>query len=624
MAVKVQFRRGTAAQWTSANPVLAQGEAGYEYDTGKFKIGNGSSTWTALPYSSGVTGPAGPSSTLELGTVTTGNPGTNVIINNVGSPTNAIFNFTIPRGATGPTGPSVTGPTGPTSTVPGPTGPTGPTGSTGPTGPTGPTGAVGPALTILGYYATLAALQAADPVGAVGEGYVIGTGELYVWSAASSAWINAGQTLGPTGPTGPTGPKGTFVPNAATPPNNPNAGDTWFNTEDGAVYVYYDSFWVEVGTSEFGGATGPTGATGPSGGPTGPTGATGPAGGPTGPTGPTGAGATGPTGPTGPTGAQGTQGVQGVQGIQGVTGPSGPTGPTGSSGPTGPTGPTGSTGPTGPTGSTGPTGPSVLWNFTGAYSGGAAYAVGDVATYNGQTWYRVGANGGNVGDTPSPGFWTLLADVGATGPSGGPTGPTGPTGSTGAGFGISYLGNYNPASGYVPDIAVVRGSDGQLYLAKASGALGDPINYVSNGQWEVWIPKGPTGPTGATGATGAASTVAGPTGPTGATGATIAKNFLVTNSGSGSYTIDGVVTNPTITVVRGYTYYFTVNASGHPFWLQTTIGAYNAGNTYSTGVTNGGDDVGLIAFTVAAGAPSTLYYVCQYHSSMNGTITVIG
>ena len=38
MAVKVQFRRGTAAEWSAANPVLAQGEAGYEHDTGKFKI----------------------------------------------------------------------------------------------------------------------------------------------------------------------------------------------------------------------------------------------------------------------------------------------------------------------------------------------------------------------------------------------------------------------------------------------------------------------------------------------------------------------------------------------------------------------------------------------------------
>ena len=104
----------------------------------------------------------------------------------------------------------------------------------------------------------------------------------------------------------------------------------------------------------------------------------------------------------------------------------------------------------------------------------------------------------------------------------------------------------------------------------------------------------------------------------------VAKNFLVTSPAGGSYTIDGTGSNPGITVVRGYTYYFTVNASGHPFWLQTTSGVYDAGNTYSTGVTNGGDDVGIVQFTVAAGAPNTLYYICQYHSSMNGTITVIG
>ena len=46
----MQQRRGTAAQWTGANPTLAAGEIGYETDTGKFKIGNGSSTWGALNY----------------------------------------------------------------------------------------------------------------------------------------------------------------------------------------------------------------------------------------------------------------------------------------------------------------------------------------------------------------------------------------------------------------------------------------------------------------------------------------------------------------------------------------------------------------------------------------------
>lgn len=52
MAIRIQNRRGTASQWTSANPTLAAGEIGYETDTGKFKIGNGSTTWSNLAYSS--------------------------------------------------------------------------------------------------------------------------------------------------------------------------------------------------------------------------------------------------------------------------------------------------------------------------------------------------------------------------------------------------------------------------------------------------------------------------------------------------------------------------------------------------------------------------------------------
>ena len=50
MATRMQQRRGTAAQWTAANPILAAGEIGFETDTSKFKMGNGSSTWTALQY----------------------------------------------------------------------------------------------------------------------------------------------------------------------------------------------------------------------------------------------------------------------------------------------------------------------------------------------------------------------------------------------------------------------------------------------------------------------------------------------------------------------------------------------------------------------------------------------
>ena len=97
MAIQIQYRRGTAAEWTAANPTLALGEPGYETDTAKFKVGTGAAAWTALAYASGVTG------------------------------------------ATGPTG--VTGPTGPTGV--GASGATGPTGITGPTGVTGATGLTG-------------------------------------------------------------------------------------------------------------------------------------------------------------------------------------------------------------------------------------------------------------------------------------------------------------------------------------------------------------------------------------------------------------------------------------------------------------------------------------------------
>jgi hypothetical protein len=50
MATRIQLRRDTAAQWTANNPTLSTGEAGYEADTGKLKIGNGSSAWSSLSY----------------------------------------------------------------------------------------------------------------------------------------------------------------------------------------------------------------------------------------------------------------------------------------------------------------------------------------------------------------------------------------------------------------------------------------------------------------------------------------------------------------------------------------------------------------------------------------------
>ena len=56
MSIQIQLRNDTAANWTTINPVLAQGEMGVENDTFKFKIGNGSTAWASLAYASSILG----------------------------------------------------------------------------------------------------------------------------------------------------------------------------------------------------------------------------------------------------------------------------------------------------------------------------------------------------------------------------------------------------------------------------------------------------------------------------------------------------------------------------------------------------------------------------------------
>jgi len=65
--ITIKLRRGTAAQWTATNPVLAEGEFGAETDTRKFKIGNGSTAWSSLQYWGGSGG--GAADFIDLGDV---------------------------------------------------------------------------------------------------------------------------------------------------------------------------------------------------------------------------------------------------------------------------------------------------------------------------------------------------------------------------------------------------------------------------------------------------------------------------------------------------------------------------------------------------------------------------
>lgn len=50
LTVKIALRNDTAANWTSANPILLKGEIGIEIDTNKFKVGDGTTNWVSLDY----------------------------------------------------------------------------------------------------------------------------------------------------------------------------------------------------------------------------------------------------------------------------------------------------------------------------------------------------------------------------------------------------------------------------------------------------------------------------------------------------------------------------------------------------------------------------------------------
>ena len=111
-------------------------------------------------------GPKGDAATIALGSYATGEPGTEVVITNSGTPGAAIFNFTIPRGSTGPQGKP------------------------------------GKGLTILGTYATIEALRAAVPSAQQGDVYNVGASapyEIYMWDNAAGGFVNQGGLQGANG-----------------------------------------------------------------------------------------------------------------------------------------------------------------------------------------------------------------------------------------------------------------------------------------------------------------------------------------------------------------------------------------------------------------------------------------
>lgn len=109
-------------------------------------------------------------------------------------------------------------------------------------------------------------------------------------------------------------------------------------------------------------------------------------------------------------------------------------------------------------------------------------------------------------------------------------------------------------------------------------------------------------------------------------GGTEAINYDVTNNGTVSYIFNGNgqndAENPELTLERGKTYTFTVNASGHPFYIKSVQGNTTA-DAYESGVTGNGTENGTVTFEVPMDAPDTLYYNCQFHSAMTGVLNIV-
>lgn len=99
--------------------------------------------------------------------------------------------------------------------------------------------------------------------------------------------------------------------------------------------------------------------------------------------------------------------------------------------------------------------------------------------------------------------------------------------------------------------------------------------------------------------------------------------FTVTNTGTTAYVIEGSE-NPNIDLIRGYSYIFDIQTPTEaPFYIKTSPIA-GVGAQYNDGVTNNGISSGTITFSVPVDAPSQLYYVNRDYPAMAGNINIIG
>ncbi len=259
--------------------------------------------------------------------------------------------------------------------------------------------------------------------------------------------------------------------------------------------------------------------------------------------------------------------------------------------------------------------------------------------------------------TSQPGFqtcsgtmWTTIDLTGPAGPPGadGADGTQGPAGADGAAGSEGVQGPPGPPGADGTSFTIIGSVDntselGEIYVGdEGDGFLVQSTSHIHVWSGSEWVDlgnisgpagvagvTGPQGPDGAAGVDGAdgADGAEGPQGPQGPEGPMPAVMEMTITVSSMKFLVDGIQQGY-ITLYRGFTYTFDQSDSSnspHPFRLSTTSdGTHGGGTQFTSGITTTGTQGsnGLLTFTVPLDAPDTLYYYCQNHGSMGGSITI--
>jgi hypothetical protein len=246
----------------------------------------------------------------------------------------------------------------------------------------------------------------------------------------------------------------------------------------------------------------------------------------------------------------------------------------------------------------------------------AAYQGGPVGLADGDWWAFVKDNTNPnkiyvVREDPNSATGWVIDDnehfvlpqgtAGADGNDGadGAQGPQGDPGSPG----LVYLGNYVSGNGYIANLAVVKGSDNNLYIAKANGGLADPVGNTA--EWDIFSTNTKT------------------SGSWTVTTGTNTYNFTLPSEGTYTMWVNGnipngiILWNATVSVSNnnvpaiGSQYAWNYTSGGSPI-LLTAIPNQIRGvaGTINTDATYTGNSSNRFDFTIAntSGASRTVYY----------------